>query len=116
MMYADDIVLLADNKKDLQILANICGNAATNLGLKFSTEKSGIMIFNEDMSNFVVSIQQQVIPIVKQYKYLGVHINEGKNYSINHQDNLKIKGKRNAAIMKHRALWGHNKYGVVRGI
>ena len=116
LMYADDIVLLADNKKDLQILANICGNAATNLGLKFSTEKSGIMIFNEHTSNFVVSIQQQVIPIVKQYKYLGVHINEGKNYSSNHQDNLKIKGKRNAAIMKHRALWGHNKYEVVRGI
>ena len=39
LMYADDIVRLADNKKDLQILANICGNAATNLGLKFSTEK-----------------------------------------------------------------------------
>ena len=109
-MYADDIVLLADNKKDLQILANICANAATNLGLRFSTEKSRIMIFNEETSNFVVSIQQQVIPIVKQYKYIGVHIKEGQNYSSNHQDNLKIKGKRNAAIRKHRAVWGHNKY------
>uniref|UniRef100_UPI0022405C0D hypothetical protein n=1 Tax=Klebsiella pneumoniae TaxID=573 RepID=UPI0022405C0D len=41
---------------------------------------------------------------------------EGEDYLTSHEGQLKNKGKRNAAIMKHRALWGYNKYEVVRGI
>ena len=115
MLYADDIVLLADNQRDMQLLINISGREATDLGLKFRTEKSGIMVFN-DISTDAMTIQQSVIPRVKEYKYLGVWINEGENYLSTHEEQLKIKGKRNAAIMKHRALWGYNKYEVVRGI
>lgn len=33
-----------------------------------------------------------------------------------HEAHLKTKGKRNAAITKHRALWGYNKYDVVREV
>ena len=73
------------------------------------------MVFN-DITTDVMSIQQSVIPRVKEYKYLGVWINEEENYLRTYEEQLKIKGKRNAAIMKHRALWGYNKYEVVRGI
>lgn len=76
LMCVEDILLIADNARNLRALVNMCGNAATNLALNFSTEKSGIIIVNEETSNNVVSIQHQVMPIVMQYKYLGVYINE----------------------------------------
>lgn len=42
----DDTVLLADNARDIKRLAIINGNASTNIGLRFSTGKPGIMILN----------------------------------------------------------------------
>lgn len=38
LMYADDIVLMADSKEDLQELMDICGKEGDSLGLKFSKE------------------------------------------------------------------------------
>ena len=116
LMYADDIVLLADNAVDLQRLADICGEEATRLGLSFSTEKSGIMLFNCEDSGARISIQQKLIHPVKHYKYLGVTLSDREGYLGDHEVHLKLKGRRNAALMKHRALWGFNKYEVVRGI
>ena len=91
-LYADDIVLLADNQRDMQLLINISGREATDLGLEFSAEKSGVMVFN-DVSTVTMTIQHFVIPRVKEYKYLGVWINEEENYSRTHEEQLKIKGK-----------------------
>lgn len=116
LMYADDIVLLADNAEELQKLADICGDEATYLGLHFNPQKSGVMVFNEEAHVAPIRIQQEAIPLVNKYKYLGIWLNEGKGYLNAHEEHLKLKGRRNAAVMKHRALWGHNKYEVVRGI
>lgn len=116
LIYADDIVLLADNEQGLQQLTDMCGEEATELGLEFSTEKSGVLVFNDDARNKSVLIQQATIPQVTKYKYLGIWINEGQAYLKTHEEHLRMKGKRNASIMKHRALWGYNKYEVVRGI
>ncbi|XP_077531313.1 uncharacterized protein LOC144143430 [Haemaphysalis longicornis] len=60
--------------------------------------------------------QEGELPRVKEYKYSGVRIKEGNNYLRNHEEQLRVKVKRNAAVMKHRALWGYNKYEVVRGM
>lgn len=112
LMYADDIVLLANNTRNLQRLANMCGNSLTYPGLRSITEKSGIIISNENTSNDAILIEQQVMPIVNEYTDLDAYINKGKTYSSIHQDNL-MKVKRNAVITKHKALWGCNKYKVL---
>lgn len=87
-----------------------------HLGLSFSREKSGIMVFNDGEEHKTVSVQQVEIPLVKEYKYLGVWLNNSEDYTQAHEAHLKTKGRRNAAIMKHRALWGYSKYEVVRGV
>nr|XP_054917938.1 uncharacterized protein LOC129380575 [Dermacentor andersoni] len=115
LFYADDIVLLANKQSDLQRLANICGQEGNKLGLKFSVRKSGVIVFNEN-SEQTVEIQGQEIPRVTEYKYLGIWINEGNGYMETQEKTITVKGKRNAAIMKHRALWGYNRYEVLRGM
>lgn len=52
-MYVDNLMLPADNVGILQRLANMCGNEEMYLGLNFITEKSGIMVLNEELSNNV---------------------------------------------------------------
>lgn len=75
MLYIDDIVRLADNQSDMLPLINISSQEATDFGLKFSTEKSGITAFN-DTSTDSVSIQHGELSRVEEYKYLGVWISE----------------------------------------
>lgn len=116
LIYADDIVLLADSKQCLQQLTDICGEEATELGLEFSTAKSGVLVFNDNARNESVFVQKAAIPWVTEYKYLGIWLNEGQAYLKTHEEHLRMKGRRNASIMKHRALWGYNRYEVVRGI
>lgn len=115
LFYADDIVLFADSREDIQRLVNICGKEGEALGLGFSATKCGLMVFNGP-NDQAVSILGQEIPRVSEYKYLGVWVNEGDRYMKVHEKALAAKGKRNAAIMKHRALWGHNRYEVLRGL
>lgn len=45
-MYVD-ILLMADNQLNMQFLMNICGEKVTYLGLSFSGEESGIMVFSD---------------------------------------------------------------------
>ena len=115
LMYADDIVLMADNKEDLQGLIDICGKEGDRLNLKFSREKSAIMILNDNEGS-EHKIQEVTLEIVDKYKYLGVWINNGAEYLREHERYVMTKGNRNAAVMKNRALWNYNRYDVVRGI
>lgn len=50
------------------------------------------------------SIQQDKISRIKEYKYFGVCINEVNRYVRIHEEQLKIKGEQNAAIMKQSAV------------
>uniref|UniRef100_A0A131YYA9 Outcast ele5 n=1 Tax=Rhipicephalus appendiculatus TaxID=34631 RepID=A0A131YYA9_RHIAP len=115
LFYADDIVLFADNEEYIQRLADICGREGEALGLGFSVTKCGLTVTN-DPNDPAVSIQGQEIPRVSEYKYLRVWINEGDRYVEVQEKVSAAKGKRNAAIMKHRALWGHNRHDVLRGL
>lgn len=71
LFYADDIVLTAHSHDDIQQLAYIWGKEGEALGLGFSANKCGLMVFN-DHKDQVVSIQGQEMPRVSEYKYLEV--------------------------------------------
>uniref|UniRef100_A0A6M2DBX8 Putative tick transposon n=1 Tax=Rhipicephalus microplus TaxID=6941 RepID=A0A6M2DBX8_RHIMP len=66
LFYADDIVLFADSRDDIQQLANIFGREGEALGLGFSVTKCGLMVFN-DPCDQTVSIQGQEIPRCGEY-------------------------------------------------
>lgn len=43
LLYADDLVLMANDGKDLKQLLNISGRVATSLGRTFNQEKSAVL-------------------------------------------------------------------------
>lgn len=57
------------------------------------------MVFN-DTSTHALEIHCSELPIVEEYKYLGVCINENDNYLRTQQEQLKRK----EAILKHRSV------------
>lgn len=46
--YAGDIVLLADCRDMLQGLIKVCGEEREFLGLKLSSDKPGMMVYNDE--------------------------------------------------------------------
>ncbi|KAM7304678.1 uncharacterized protein ISCGN_014578 [Ixodes scapularis] len=118
LIYADDIVLMADSLEGLQALMNECNTMGTALGLSFSAKKSALMGFGDrgDTEADDLKIQGEQVPWVSQYKYLGIHIQEGHNYLEDHETRLQAKSRRSKGISTARALWGYNRFEISRAV
>ncbi|KAM7293781.1 uncharacterized protein ISCGN_023364 [Ixodes scapularis] len=102
----------------LQALMNECNTMGTALGLSFSAKKSALMGFGDRgyTKADYLKIQGEQVPWVSQYKYLGIHIQEGHNYLEDHETRLQAKSRRSKGISTARALWGYNRFEISRAV
>ena len=80
LRFADDIDLFTSNRNELQIVANKLNIAASNLGMKISTEKTKTLTTrdrkrNEAFTTDTVSLNAEVLEEVNAFKYLGAEMN-----------------------------------------
>ena len=76
-MYADDIVLLAENEKDLKTLLNTTHEWCSKWKLNINTEKSKIMHLRQNrkqQSNFQFKYGSTTLEYCPYYKYLGLYL------------------------------------------
>ena len=79
LLYADDIVLLADKEEDLQALLNIVNNWCCRWRLEVNLLKTNIMHVRKKQimrSRFNFTFENKTVDYCNQYKYLGVTLNE----------------------------------------
>jgi len=69
--FADDIVLISDSPKKLQSLINICYEWALENGMEFNTSKCKVMVLNRSSTNLIVTLNNELLEIIKEYKYLS---------------------------------------------
>ena len=115
LLYADDIVLIAEEEDTLQRMLDIAVDYSREFSLVFSTSKCGVMVFNgenEDGMNFRMG--NDVLNKVNKYNYLGVMF-----------DDKGADCAKQSRIFKANQWWGRlfsiakfraNKYEVIRGI
>ena len=116
LMFADDIVLLATTQWELRDLLDIAGQATSALKLSFNPRKSAVLIFHGAAIETDVLIQGQLLPIAKEYKYLGICLNTGENY-VKTDNCYRIQlAERGNAVVKMRSLWTFNRYIVTRNL
>ena len=86
LLYADDILLMADNEADLQHLLDIAYGWCRKWRLSINTKKTKILHVrtpNEPLSNYVFKFGENpndILEYTKTYKYLGVLLDEHMNY------------------------------------
>ena len=86
LFYADDGLLLTHTQAGAERILSLVTEVALACGLEINKAKSNILIFNA--INPPNEIQE--IKVVSSIKYLGVHINNKRNYFRTHKDeNLK---------------------------
>ena len=115
LLYADDVVLIADSEVMLQEMLDMATGYGNEFSLSFNYSKCGVLSINKPehgRENFRLGNQE--ISRVRQYKYLGVLFEEGGTG--------RAKSER---IFRANQWWGilcsmvkfrSNKYEVVREI
>ena len=75
LLYADDIVLIADSRKELNRGLEIAGNFGYNWRCKYNAKKTQVVIFGKGKKEkFKWKIGTHVIQQVDSYKYLGIEM------------------------------------------
>ena len=85
LLYADDLVLIAETESDLQILLDILGSWCTSNKMTINTNKSKIMHFrntNVVKTNYRFTCNKNELECVTEYRYLGLVLLEFLDYSV----------------------------------
>ncbi|XP_049270212.1 uncharacterized protein LOC119386210 [Rhipicephalus sanguineus] len=116
LVFADDIVLLAEDRHQLQQLVTISAHHLAGLGLRFNPQKSAVVQFAGEVdTNLPLELPNgDKLPFSTEYRYLGVTIGMGEGHFLGHEDRLRQTSQRASCILRRRSLWGCNRYVLVR--
>ena len=98
LLFADDLVILAENEVNLQGLLNILSNWCNKWGIKINSSKTKCMHFRNKRklcSVFHFEIGEFSPDYMHQYKYLGFWINE---FLDNSESTQKVYDHANRAL------------------
>ena len=102
LLYADDVVLIAETEANLQSMLDILGSWCKNNLISVNAAKSNIVHFrnpSEPQSDTVFTVNDENILYTMQYKYLGIVLSEHLDYA--------ITAKKRCTVCKSRP-WSFN--------
>ena len=100
LLYADDIVIFANNAEELQLGLNLLSDYCTRWKFKVNLSKTKILIFRKGGAlprNLVFMYEHQVIEIVKTFRYSGIVFTTGGSFS---EAQNTLAGQAQKAIFK----------------
>jgi len=97
-MYADDIAILAESAEELQLGLDALSQWAHQWRFMFSigSDKSAVMVENGDCAPYAFTLGHLTLPIVAEYKYLGV-VFDNRGRWLSHARYAVSKGTRKFA-------------------
>ena len=110
MMYADDIVLLADNENDLQSMLNLLDSWYSINYMVINPIKSQIVHFRPrsiPCTNFTFTCGSNELKIVDKYVYLGITLTEFFDFNVTAKMVSQAAGRAfGLLIAKYKTLGG----------
>ncbi len=85
MLFADDVVLIAESEADLQAMLNELGDWCVRNAMNINPTKSNIVQFRNPsvmISDFIFNVNGNVVSYASQYKYLGLVLSEHLDFNI----------------------------------
>ena len=100
LLYADNIVIFANDAEELQLGLNLLSEYCTSWKLKVNATKTKVLIFRKGdtlQRNLVFMYEDQPIEIVRSFKYLGIVFTTGGSFS---EAQTTLAGQAQKAIFK----------------
>ena len=77
LLYADDVVIMSDTETGLQTSLDKIAAFCNKWSLSVNTNKTKVIVFNKrDLDKFKFTIENELLEIVKSYKYLGIIVSQ----------------------------------------
>ena len=116
LLYADDIVLLANNEFELQSMLNCLDNWCQLWQTNYNVDKTKIMHFRSGhtkRSNNVFTLGEHPLETVTEYKYLGLFFDEKLDF-LHATSVLSCSAGRalSAVISKQRKVLSHMMFSI----
>ena len=101
--FADDIILIADRAGNLQKLIDICSEWSKLNGMSFNIDKCKVMPLNSRKKQHIFTIDQKILEVVKEYKYLGIILSNSRLTSLisKHIAHIIEKADKRINCIKH---------------
>ena len=97
LLYADDLILIAESEEDLKLLMRILGSYSDDFEMEINPKKTKVRIFNvknKIKENTVFGlVGNHEIKTTNHYKYLGVTINNKGSFT-EHVANIVDKAQK----------------------
>jgi len=107
LLWMDDVALISNTHKEMQEMLNITREIADRYHIEFGEEKSKVMKLGRSKCEEKLMIGEMELRRCKEYKYLGVVINE-KNNLADHIEETKRKSE--AAFQVMMRLTGNTEF------
>ena len=115
LMYADDMVILAESTGELQNILEIVESYGKDYNIKYSTDKTQVMtISSVQNTEIAVSLAGNRVKNTDKYKYLGLNIT--KNGATNIKTDKLFKARQWLGRLASMAKFRSNKYEMIRGL
>eukprot|EP00732_Lithocolla_globosa_P001139 Lithocolla_globosa_v1_NODE_518_length_3838_cov_6.179752.p1 type:complete len:838 gc:universal NODE_518_length_3838_cov_6.179752:2520-7(-) len=119
LLYADDIVLIAENENDLQTLLNITYNWCCKWRMRINPTKTKLVHFRpgpatprSPLPSFLRFGNDVGLSFVSEYKYLGILMNEFGDFNVATKMLAASAKRALGALMNKSKLCGGMSYGL----
>ncbi|KAH6935574.1 hypothetical protein HPB50_006826 [Hyalomma asiaticum] len=117
LVYADDLVLLAESPTDLQQLVTLAATHLYHLDLTFNAKKSAALQLSGSPPGADIYLPGgDQIQWDTEYRYLGVILSTSGDLLGVHEDNLRRSSQRAANVLRRKSLWGCNRFLLTRDL
>ena len=86
LLYADDIIVMAENESDLQLALNAMQQYCNDWKLVVNVKKTKVVLFSKGKVkkhiNFMYMYNGERVEVVDNYTYLGITLNFKSNYNL----------------------------------
>ena len=95
LLYADDIVLISENKSNLQCMLNLVSSYSKKWKFELNPKKSEVVIFGlrDPRTTTKFRLGESELRIVSQYKYLGIELTRTLNWKNTRKEFLRRQKK-----------------------
>ena len=115
LLYADDVILLAESEDDLQAMLNVLSVWCDNNDMLINTSKSKIMHFRATSvpcSNFNFSCKSIRLDVVDKYVYLGLTVTEHIDWNVTANSVAQSANRALGLLIAKSKLMGGMPYNV----
>jgi hypothetical protein len=116
LLFADDLVLLARNFKEMEKLLQTTSITGDELEIIFNQKKSAIVVYSNNKvgETIKLKLQGKEMPLAEEYKYLGIILSNRENILDTQEKKWVTMADKTEKQLHAQTIWGFDKFETTK--